>query len=174
MQLNATICLIIALALYFIVPVLLLLVKNKRVQKWLILSLFLLYLIFLLIGVFFRVTIKNNLLKITLDFSYTATKTISFGFTKLYTTDVLLNLVMLMPIGYIYSFFSSGKTVKKVIFSLVIGLCIGLIIETGQFFLPVRRSVQLSDVIINGMSLMLGTLYIEIFSKLLKNKNIMI
>ena len=39
------------------------------------------------------------------------------------------------------------------------GVCVGVIIETLQFILPVNRVVQLSDVVYNALSSVLGFVF---------------
>ena len=47
----------------------------------------------------------------------------------------------------------------SILLALLIGLCTGSIIELFQFILPVNRSVQLSDIVYNGISGFLGGCY---------------
>jgi len=55
-----------------------------------------------------------------------------------------------------------------ILFAVIIGLLTGLFIETFQFILPVPRSVQLSDVVYNTISCVIGYLYISLFFYLKK------
>ena len=67
---------------------------------------------------------------------------------------------MLIPIGTYFVFFNKNiKFWKVILFSLLIGLGVGLCIETLQFILPVKRSVQLSDAVLNAVSVLLGAVY---------------
>ncbi|MBQ7466765.1 MAG: VanZ family protein [Clostridia bacterium] len=119
------------------------------------------YVLVLLIGVLGRIDIAKQNVKIDLDFSGEfASKPINFGFSHLATFDIVINLLMLIPIGTYFVFFNQNiKIWKVVLFSLLIGLGVGLCIETLQFILPVKRSVQLSDALFNSVSVLLGAMY---------------
>jgi VanZ family protein len=47
--------------------------------------------------------------------------------------------------------------------SVIVGLLVGTAIETCQYFLPVPRSVQLSDVILNTLSVVIGSVICRVF-----------
>ena len=62
---------------------------------------------------------------------------------------------MLIPVGiYIGALFN-----KPLIKTMIIGFCIGLFIELMQFILPIDRTPQLSDFLLNGISAVIGCLY---------------
>lgn len=160
MILNSTTTLIIALVCYFVVPFLVILfVKNERALKiftWIIFSI---YLVILLIGVWTRVSIKNGVVNISLDYSYGFfNKSVSWGFLKLTAFDIAVNLIMLLPVGVVYCIIKPMKFPKQLLKGLILGLILGICIELGQFILPVQRSVQLSDVVFNTISVIVGVI----------------
>ena len=55
--------------------------------------------------------------------------------------------------------------------ALLGGLTFGVGIETLQFILPVSRTVQVQDALFNGISSMLGALFIQIMYAIFKRKH---
>lgn len=170
MILDSTKVLVIALICYFILPIILMsLIKNTKTLKiitWIFLAI---YLGILLLGVWARVSIINGVVRIEFDYSYGFfNKGVSWGFLGLKTIDVLLNLVMLMPIGVASCILSPKPFVKHLIGGICVGLILGIVIEFGQFILPVNRSVQLSDVIFNAISVCLGVIAGKLMMKITK------
>jgi len=71
--------------------------------------------------------------------------------------DAVINLMMLAPIGVIV-YDDRRNFGKNILVGLIIGWGIGVIIETLQFVLPIRRTVQVQDAVFNGISVALGIL----------------
>ena len=160
MIVDTLIVFILALVCYFIIPLcVLIFVKNERCVKIITWTLLGVYLVILIIGVWARVVITPKSVKITFDYSYGFfNKPINLTFSNLRLFDIMVNLVLLMPIGMSYAILKKEKVINLLIKSLVIGLVLGIVIEAGQFLLPVRRSIQLSDVLFNMVSMILGAL----------------
>lgn len=158
MQLDSMMVAVIALVCYFVLPLALILtIKNIKTLKIVTRVLAVVYAVILVIGVWSRVSVRDGVVNISFDYSQGfLSKEISWGFSSLSFVDVALNLVMLIPVGIIFSVLSPEPIKMQLIWSFVIGLSLGIIIELGQFMLPVRRSVQLSDVLFNTLSVILG------------------
>lgn len=160
MILDALTVSIIALVCYFVLPFLLILtVRNERILRIITWIIFVVYLGILILGVWTRVAIKNGVVNISLDFDYGFfNKSISWGFAGLKLFDIAVNLFMLIPIGLSYCILAPKPFLKQLWTGVLIGLIVGFVIEIGQFLLPVKRSVQLSDVIFNTISVTIGVL----------------
>jgi len=165
MRLNLVFVLIVLSMFYFIVPILILVfVNNDRKYsqlKRIYLSLFFIALFF---GVFCKIDITNEIIFIGFDLSGCFfNKLIITKFPK-FKLDIIINLLMLMPIGE-FVFLDKIKNRKKytVFTALSFGIFIGFVIELLQFMLPVVRIVQISDIIYNGISVLLGYILFAIF-----------
>lgn len=171
--LNTRVVAIIALACFFVLPVLLVcLIKNKKVLNTIIWSVFGFYLLCLILGVWAKVGITRTKITISLDYSYGfCSESIRWGFNRLGFFDVWINLVMLIPVGVMLAFYSKKNFVKTLCWSLVIGLLLGFVIEAVQFILPVKRYIQLSDVVFNSISVVLGVLFGWILRCMAKQKS---
>ena len=175
MEFNSTLILVGGLLCFFALPPLIyFLVKPNAIKKTFLTAFFVLYVCVLLIGVLGKIDITSETTKITFDFSGEwASKTISWNFDHITLFDALINIFMLIPIGTFICLMKKNNSFAKTIFmSLFIGFLIGICIETAQFILPIQRSVQLSDAILNAASVMLGGIYgyiiFKINSKLIK------
>ena len=121
--------------------------------------LFCVYAMVLCLGVFGRVEFTKSTVKLGLDFSgQWCSKSINWNFAHLSAFDVVINLFMLVPVGFFVTYFlvKKWKIWQLLIFLLFIGFAFGLFIETMQFILPIQRSVQLSDIVFNSISVFIG------------------
>lgn len=169
MFLNLWAVLITALILYFVLPILVFtFIKSKKTKRIIANSLFIIYVVLLLIGVWAKVMITSQEVKVVFDFTYTAQKAISWGFTRLKTSDILINLVMLIPVGLIISINTNKSFIKTMVLGAVVGVVCGVIIEVGQFVLPVKRYTQLSDVVLNTISVLFGVVFGQLLKKIEK------
>lgn len=174
MKVSIYLVLALGVILYFIVPLIIwLFYKDKKYSKTIVVTLLVLYIIVLLIGVLGKIEI-GKVVEVSLDFGGSwCSKKIKWSLFNLNKTDVLINIFMLIPLGLVYKYFSKNKFRKNILMLLLIGLCVGVLIETLQFILPVPRSVQLSDVILNSISVfiggMIGCFYDFLSKRLRKN-----
>ena len=174
MVINTPIVTILALFCYLVLPlVVVLVIKDKKTLKVAIKCLLIVYLCILIIGVWARVDITREAVKISFDYSKGwANKSINWGFYNLKLFDVFVNLILLVPLGLSYAILLETTSVKTIITKLfLLGFFAGFIIEVGQYILPVKRSVQLSDVVFNTISVVIGGI-IGVFYKRLANKRI--
>lgn len=165
MTLNTIAVSILALICYFVLPLMILIfVKNYKSVKKITFALLIIYIVILVIGVWTRVDVTRNVVKISLDYSYGFfNKSIRWGFSNLKIFDILVNLVMLMPIGLSLVILKKEPFITLLIKSVILGFIVGFIVELGQYILPIYRAIQLSDVIFNMISLVFGTIIGKIF-----------
>lgn len=159
MVISTPIVTILALFCYLVLPlVVLLVVKNQKILKTIITSLLFVYLIILTIGVWARVEITKTCVKIAFDYSSEwFSKNINYGFKYLKPFDAFVNILLLVPLGLSYALLAQNPLNKHFYLKLfIIGLIVGIVIEAGQYMLPVKRSVQLSDVVFNTISMLIG------------------
>ena len=132
-------------------------IKNERIKRIVTIVLFSLYCVVLVVGVFGVIGFSQGNVSISFNFSNSwASKSINWGF-KISTFDIVINLVMLFPVGMLVYFLSQKKKFwVKVLLLVAFGFLSGLLIEACQFILPIYRSVQLSDVILNTISVFAG------------------
>jgi len=169
MKLNTTLILLFLMVFYIIIPTILTFLKNSKVKKILDITYSVLFFIMLFVGVFGKIDINKTFTTIFFDFTNEMfSKQFNFKFWIVNFQDFIINISMLFPLGYIFTSFIKSK--KVVLISFVLGLLTGMIIEISQFLLPIYRSPQLSDIILNGVSALIGAIYFYLIRKLaLKN-----
>ena len=111
----------------------------------------------------------------TADISMTLSKTtIEFDFTKkwfninflLYDFDldnIIINLFMFFPIGFIVYVFANKKPFIK---TIIFAFCLSLFVELYQFILPIERYTELTDIIFNTASGLISATVCHYLSKL--------
>ena len=178
MSINTVLVVVLGVICYFVLPFLIwACVKKEKIRNILTISFFCLYLVVLFIGVFGQLDIGNDLVTFSFDFGGKwCAKKIGFGLTNISKFDLVINLVMLFPVGMlVYYFAKRKKWWVKILLLLGFGLLTGLLIETLQFILPVPRSVQLSDALLNMASTFVGGLiawgYLWFIDKFIDKKN---
>lgn len=111
----------------------------------------------------------------TADISMTLSKTIiEFNFTKkwfnidflLYDFDldnILINLFMFFPLGFIVYVFADKKPFVK---TIIAALCLSIFVELYQFILPIERFTELTDLIFNTTSGLISATVCHLLLKL--------
>jgi glycopeptide antibiotics resistance protein len=111
----------------------------------------------------------------TADINMTSSKTtIDFDFTKkwfninflLYDFDldnILINLFMFFPIGFIVYVFADKKPFIK---TIILALILSIIVELYQFILPINRYTELTDLIFNTTSGLISACVCKLLLKL--------
>jgi len=167
---DTTIALIVVAVCFLAIPTILMLcIKNKRALLVATCVLTAIFFVGLCICVFSQVTITpdNVTIEIISNGKWCA-KSIDYSF-KVNKQDLLINLFMLFPMGAFCIVFTQHRNLKfPILWGLMIGLIIGFLIETFQFILPVNRSVQLSDMVLNAASVVIGTIYYWVIGALRK------
>ena len=143
---------------YLIVPLFIwLFARSSKVGKILTITMLIMYAVILFFGITSRIVIDNKFAIVSLDYSANwCDKTINFSLLKIDKIDLLINIVMLIPIGLTIVYFNNKSIVSKFVVLVIVGVVVGVSLETIQFILPVVRSVQLSDVLLNTFSVVLG------------------
>lgn len=169
MSLSIPLILIVGILSYFVIPFILLCCCKGRLTSTIIWILFAVYIVVLLCGVLSKYNIVDRDYILYFDFGYYSNKAINWRFWKVGIVDVLINIIMLIPIGQVIAHFVKTKSKTKVLIVLLVsGLLSGIVIETLQYILPINRSVQLSDVIFNIISVVLGGLNIWLYEWIIK------
>ncbi|MBE7074126.1 MAG: hypothetical protein E7379_03440 [Clostridiales bacterium] len=159
---------------YFALPIAIWCIRKDRVRNILTIVFFCMYLIVLFCGVFGSLAISENQIIVDFDFGgQWCSKTIKWSLSHIATFDLVINLLMLIPVGMMIYYFARKKQWwAKLLILIGFGLLTGLLIETCQFVLPIPRSVQLSDVLLNCLSVTVGGLiawgYLAIIKKIRK------
>jgi len=172
MSISTIFLLILVFIGYFVLPLILWLLGKNKKSNFIVGIVFVTYIIILFFAVTSKIDYDFKTTTIELDYSHNwADKVVNWTFKDLSYLDVLINLYMLIPIGHFVVYCSKPLGASFIIKILILGLFSGVLIETIQFVLPVPRSVQLSDVIFNTISVCvgggLGSLYRYIANKVM-------
>lgn len=141
-------------------------VKNQRALKITAYICFVLYLLFLFVLVFGQVNVEEgyvavNIVKNSNWFS------LNFATAHANKTNLLYNLIMMFPVSaFVFATQKVDKShnalkyfLKVFLKTVLISFLISLFIETFQFILPVKRTTELFDLLINTLSGVLGFCY---------------
>ena len=165
------IILAILLLCFAIIPIVnFLLIKNEKVIKIIFLILAIIYSILICIGVFFKVNLAQNITITLFKNVEGVNKSFSFYPFAKTLTDFLINILMFVPLGFLLSPILKKHTLIK---TLLIGFIFSTFIELMQLLLPIVRSPQLSDIILNTLSCLIGGLcfsLLKLFKSLLTRK----
>lgn len=69
--------------------------------------------------------------------------------------DALLNLIIYMPVGFLFASLVPGTPVTRIVFATLVGCALSLVMEFGQTFLP-GRFPSLSDLGLNTFGSLAG------------------
>lgn len=144
-------------------PVVLFFFKNKpKTIKIITIILGIVYAVLLIIGTTAKVYMNGANVVISYPNS---DKWFSLHFAIFNTgkANILVNLALLFPVGLIVSVFSKNRRFVK---TILISLVISILIELFQFILPIHRTTELADVILNTLSGLLSALYCKLLDKL--------
>lgn len=176
MKINLILAITLGCVCYLVIPFTILCVRNKKAQRILSIICLFLFDIILLVGVWGKIDITANEVQISFDFAGKwCAKNIDWTISKISTFDLVINLVMLIPIGIFVCFWSKDKPIQaRILLLIASGFLSGTLIELSQFILPITRSVQLTDVLLNTASVLIGgiicMIFILIISKIQKQK----
>ena len=165
MRIHLIILLLPIIVMFGCLPVLLQTVwYNKKFNKPIVRILLVLYILLVL---FLTLTDVNLGMFVSIKFNYSAdwcNKTI-YLFEKFDIMDLLINLAMLIPVGLMI-WDRNRSLALNCLKSSIFGCFIGFCVETLQFVLPVNRTVQIQDIIINTGSAIIGTILMWLIIKL--------
>ena len=164
MEINIFITGIMMFVLMVLVPpiILLFLQKHPKTIKIITIILAVIYAILLIIGTTARVYVSGTNLVIRYPNS-ADWFSMHFAVFNKGKANILVNLALLFPIGPVVYVFSKSHPFLK---TVLISFAISLIIETYQFILPIFRTTELADLILNTISGTLSAIYCEILTKL--------
>ena len=98
-------------------------------------------------------------------------KTFNFDIVANDLQDFIINILMLVPFGFLLKPIFQKYSITK---TLIIGIGFSVLIEMLQLVLPINRSPQLSDIILNSLSCLIGIVSFILFKliiiKLKSNK----
>ena len=137
--------------------------KHKpKILKWCILILFVVYLLLLFVGTAGKVSLKNNTLIISFNFSgnWFSLYFLWFSFSR---TNLLINLFLLFPVGYVVFTYSEKYQFLK---TILLALLISVVVEIYQWVLPIHRNTELSDILFNTISGLISAIYCNLLLKL--------
>ena len=140
------------------------LLKNKRVIKSLFIILTIFYSIVVLIGVLTNIQLGET---IYIAKSVDINRTFNFSPITRNVRDITINICMLAPLGFLLGgIINKYKVIKSVTF----GLILSIFIEVMQYILPIGRNAQLTDIILNTISALIGVLIFKA-CEFFKNRN---
>lgn len=158
------------LCLFFsVLPLcLLFILKSEKHLKMVYVVLLILYIIILCIGVFTDIKVKKVVTIKHFSIPENADKFFSFRLFTHNKKDILLNLFMFIPFGFFVAcLFNKFKVLK----TLSIGVASSIFIEVIQYFLPTVRTAQLTDIILNSISCLIGATLFVLILNLKKKKH---
>ena len=160
MTINFYFALMLVLFFMLVLPTTLVFtLKHKpKILKWCTAILLIVYLFLLFIGTAGKISLKSNTLKISFNFTkdWFSLYFLWFNFSK---TNVLINLFLLFPVGYVVFTFSKNHPFLK---TILLALSISIIVEIYQWVLPIHRNTELSDILFNVISGFISAIYCKL------------
>jgi len=156
---NVYVVLALGLVFYFVVPFIVIVFgKSKSIGSIIISILSLLFLMALVIGLYSTLTFKNNAVFFNFDFTNLwFNKNINWQLKLPTKFDFIINIILLIPVGVACRYFTQNKKLGiRIIILTIVAFVTGILTELGQYILPVYRSVQLTDTLLNIISVILG------------------
>lgn len=174
-KINTLFSFIFVMIFYFVLPAKIIFVKDEKIQKIMLFFYSLIFCILITIGTLSNIKISKSSISISLKFKNINEKHISTNFSHLPLSDTIINTFMLIPAGIVTNLtcLKNEKFSIKIFLSLITGAIIATTIETLQLILPINRISQLSDILFNTISTMLGNCFSEniyTIKNLLNNK----
>jgi len=158
---NVYLVLSVGLICYFIVPfIIIVFIKNRKVSNVLMTLLLIAFLVILFLGIYCKVYFVDDKVFVKPDFSGEwMSKTVNFKFNIVSKFDFFINLILLIPIGIVTRYLTKDrKAWARILIILVVAFVSGILTELGQFILPIPRSVQLTDSVLNMISVLIGAI----------------
>jgi len=140
-------------------------IKKDKPRKIVFAVLLGVFLIVLGFGVFGNVTIGGGFVTLDLVARGEWFNASSFIYYNFGLQNVCLNLFMFIPVG-IACYVLLNRSLWK---TILVSLALSVLIEFGQFSLPVARTVELTDLVYNTLSGMIGFAFVWVFD-LIKRK----
>lgn len=174
MTISIALLAVLLAVFYFIVPFLVLwLIKNEKVKKIVSIILFCVYVIVLLLGSYSKLEPSSHFVKFSFDFTGKwCDGYIKTTFVGIPWDMVLINLVLLVPVGiFMMYFIKDMKPLTKILLLLGFGLLAGVFLELLQFILPIPRAAQLSVMLFKMMGVYLGGMIAQFYFLIIEKIN---
>lgn len=169
MNINLYFGIIVGLILVIVLPILIFifLFKHKKSFKIFTTFYFICYFVSLFILTTAQIKFSNSLVTINLAFdnNWFSPKLIIFGGG---TFNIFINIIMFFPLGLL-TFWVNKK--HKFISTIIFSFIISVFVETMQLILPVNRTTELFDIILNTISGIISAFSFYVLYNL-KNKTI--
>ena len=161
---STILVLIIAFFLMIVIPTILVFVlKNHQKALKIIAIIFsVLYFACLFVGTTCTLDIDFKTVNIGFDFTEKWCS-IDFLLADFGFGNMLVNLSMFLPLGFIVYTFSKNKPFIK---TIIFALALSLFIELYQFILPIYRNTELTDPLFNTISGLVSAAYCTVLLKL--------
>jgi glycopeptide antibiotics resistance protein len=164
MKININFIIILSSILMVVLPTIILFAfkKHKKALKITAVIFAVVYFILLFIGTTFKFKVKGDFVFINADFSYDwfSMRFLPYSFSR---RNIIINLAMFFPIGFlVYIFSKKHRFLKTIIFAFLLSL----FVEFYQFALPVSRTTELTDVLFNTLSGIISSIYCYFLTKL--------
>lgn len=166
MQMYFYIVIAVVVIMYIFIPIgLFLAIKNAQVLKltYLIYVSFFVCMIILLTILDIKIKMPYITAKLNFNINFYYSKSVIYDLSGLAKYDLFTNMVLLAPIGGLMYLIDYRKYLF-VPYCFFVGVYIGTFIEVMQLLLPISRVVQLIDVLLNGVSVMLGGIFFYVIS----------
>lgn len=169
MNINLYFGIIVGLIFIIVLPILIFifLFKHKKLFKIFTTFYFICYFVSLFILTTAQIKFSNSLVTINLAFdnNWFSPKLIIFGGG---TFNIFINIIMFFPLGLL-TFWVNKK--HKFIYTIIFSFIISVFVETMQLILPVNRTTELFDIILNTISGIISAFSFYVLYNL-KNKTI--
>ena len=164
MTINLILCVVLFCLFILIIPIIVsfCLRRHKKALKIVAIISFVVYLFFLFYGTLCKISIDYPDITFDLKFDspWFSLYFLTFNFGK---TNVLINLVIFLPIGFFVYATCDKKCFLK---TILLSFFLSVFIELLQWILPVYRNTEILDVILNTISGLLSALLCQILYKM--------
>ncbi len=141
--------------------------KNEKIVKNVFSILALFYFLLIIIGVFFNIQLGKKIFILPFQKIENLDKRFDFSLLSRDILDFIINICMFIPLAFLlYPLFKSRPILKTIIFCTSLTITI----EIMQLILPISRSPQLLDIIVNVLSCFIGIAFYKLLEILIKNR----
>ena len=172
MSFNLIFVLVMGGVCYFVLPFLLWLIKNEKARTVLTIIFFSLFILVLFAGVFGQISIDKKTVSVSFNFDgewFSKSINTNVDLKNITKFDLIINLVMLLPVGmFVVFMYRKARWWGRAILLVLFGVMSGIFIEIMQYSLPIDRYVQLTDVILNAISVVAGGVIAWIYLGIIK------
>lgn len=164
MKINLYLLGIISIIVLIILPILIFEATNRNqlLRKKLMFIFSVFYFVLLIAGTICKIDNDYPYLIFSFDFTQPWFK-IKFMLFNFGISNILINLGMFIPLGYIVVTFSPKKYFFK---TIILSFLFSIIIELYQWILPITRDSEIGDIILNCLSGVMSACWCKILEKL--------